>query len=110
MDRRPLIGGIAVVLLVSGFVSLQFPQLIGASADTVSAGCIRIGAIMGALWLAYRDLDRIPSWLWTGLVVVLAIVALRPRAAIVILPVLMAVWMIMPKRRKQTPGRGKGRS
>ena len=101
-DRRPLIGGIALVLLVSGFASLQFPHLIGASADTVSAGCIRIGAIMAALWLAYRDLHRVPSWLWTGLVVVLAIVALRPRAALVILPMLLVIWMVMPKRPQQS--------
>lgn len=103
-DRRPLIGGIAVVLLVFGFTALQFPQFVGSSADTVSAGCIRIGSIMGALWLAYRDLHRIPSWMWTGLIVVLAIIALRPRAALVIIPVLITIWMVMPKRPRQPKG------
>jgi hypothetical protein len=54
----------AIVCLYPHLVTYQAAGLMG----------IRIGMVLGVLWLAWPDLDRLPRWLWFA--VPIAIVAL----------------------------------
>ena len=101
MDRRPWIGGVAAILLAAGAVTFFFPDIAGSSNGAIAAACIRAGSVMFALWLAYPDLRRIPPWMVTGLVIAAAVFAVRPRAALVIIPMLITIWMVMPKQRRE---------
>ena len=97
-DRRSLLGwtsfatlflGLAIHILQPSFVNV--PMCI--------AACIRVGIMLGVLWLAYRDLQNIPAWMWTCLIVLMIVVAIRPRAAFVILPTLALARLLNLKFR-----------
>lgn len=103
MERRPWIGAAAAILLVAGALTMFFPGIAGTSNGAIAAACVRSGSVMFALWLAYPDLHRIPSWMWTGLVIAAAVFAIRPRAALVVVPMLITIWMVMPKKPRSRP-------
>jgi hypothetical protein len=77
--HRPTVGVIALVLLLAAAASLL---LANDQADAWRAGFLRVGLLMGALWLAMPHLQRVrPFWVLSGLVVgvvVLIIAAKHP--------------------------------
>lgn len=106
MEQRRLIGAIAAVLLATGAITGFLPQSFGTATPSITAASTRVGVIMSALWLAFPDLHRIPRWMWIGGSVTLALIALRPRAALVIVPALGVAWWIFPKSVRNRPDRG----
>ncbi|MGO9108171.1 MAG: hypothetical protein ACLP9L_02960 [Thermoguttaceae bacterium] len=56
--RRHLLGLIALTSLVSAAV------LYGSPYQTAGTIGLRIGLVLGALWLAWPDLHRLPRWVW----------------------------------------------
>jgi hypothetical protein len=64
--NRNLLGIIAAILLFLGFVTWQFGPG-GNSASSFAGGCIRIGLVLGALWLALPQIlatiAGTPGWL-----------------------------------------------
>ncbi|MBI1904401.1 MAG: hypothetical protein HYS13_25170 [Planctomycetia bacterium] len=110
--HRPTLGIIALVLLLSG-VGLLFAPAEGAS--VWSDALLRVGILMGVLWLAHPDLKGFPGWLLLagGLLFLAAafFVVRKPSAvallaAVVILLVKLRA-ISLPSRRK---GDGKERS
>jgi hypothetical protein len=64
--RRTTLGILAAFLLVVGFiVALRGPE--DGSAAGFAGGCVRVGLVLGALWLAWPQiiagLKRVPGWL-----------------------------------------------
>jgi hypothetical protein len=107
--RRIVLGILAIVFVVGG-VSVYTFGLIKES-YAIGAGAIRIGLVLGAFWLAWPQLVRIPWWfVQIGLAGTL-VVAVRPKAALLVLPILLALWMVRPRKkgtiRKPAPQKGR---
>jgi hypothetical protein len=64
--RRTLIGILALVLLFLWLVTLVFGPG-GSAASGFAGGCLRVGLVLGALWLAWPQIlagvKRLPGWL-----------------------------------------------
>ena len=60
--RRHLLGLIALASLRMGGDPLCCPPL--ASYQAAGAMGLRIGLVLGAFWLAWPDLHRLPRWVW----------------------------------------------
>lgn len=86
--RRILVLALSLVLLVAGGLGRWFEG--ESSVPFAADASIRIGLILGALWLAWPSLRRPASWLPPGAavlgVIALAVVAARPRLIVVALP------------------------
>ena len=99
--RRHLIGIIALLCLLGALVFQVRPPRPGW--ETVFyGGCCRGGYVAAVVWLAYRDIRRMPAWLWGVLFAILAVVAVRPRTALLAIPVIVVLAILRPRF-----GRGK---
>jgi hypothetical protein len=98
--RRTVLGILAVICLVGGVALLWF----GPADETYlmfgSSG-LRIGLVLGAFWLAYPQLSYVPWWFVQALLVGAVVVAVRPRMALIVLPLLLTIWLIRPRKRKE---------
>ena len=98
--NRTLLGLCSIVLLVLGIATLAR----GASDNTTTsfaAGCLRVGLVLGAMWLALPQINRIlattPRWLLVALGIGLVVIVIRPLLALVVIPVLVALWFFGPR-------------
>lgn len=101
-------GCIAVLLLAVGIVFSIWPPS-EASAQFLQGSCIKSGLVLGAAWLAYPQLNRLPSWLFTGLIVFLLAAAVRPkivmalsRYAVLLVPLLFTIWLLRRLGRRSS--------
>jgi hypothetical protein len=99
MNRRATVGLIAIGLLAAG-ITLWL-----ANSGEAGAAFIRVGMVMLAVWLAYRDMQRIPVWMLGAGLMGLAIVAWRPKLIIIVLPVLIAFWFLRPRATRSPDAR-----
>ena len=100
--RRHAIGIIAIVLLVVAGALWLFP-----SEDNgflgLQAACWRVGALMGILWVAYADVQRIPAWLLGVIPPLVVLLAWRPRLFFVVAPILLFIAFIRPRNPGKKP-------
>ncbi len=94
--RRHLLGIIALAFLLAGLGIWYWspPDFKWWAAETE-----RIGIILGVLWLAYHDLRRIPVWIWPAILVALIIAVRWPKSLLVLVPLLILVALLRPRRR-----------
>lgn len=94
--HRPTVAAIAVVLWLGAAYFWRFPA---AEDDPVAASlegaCVRLGIVMTALWLALPQLERYPVWilLVALIVVIVAVLAAKPRLLAVAVPILVVLWI-----------------
>lgn len=110
--RRHAVGLIALVLLLLGSgLWLWSPDSEGAYQMAFLA-CLKMGGLMLILWIAYRDVERLPAWLLATFPLLLGILAIRPRWFLFFLPLVIALAILRPRirtrREKREEGRGKG--
>ena len=90
--QRHAFGTLALLFLVTGLYYQFFdaekihPLIIGAT--------IRIGCVLGALWLAYPDLKNVPRWFYPVLLTAVAIVMICPKLIILVAPTVIAIWIL----------------
>jgi len=96
--RRHAIGLIAIVLLVIAVI-MQIGQWEDPNAADLESVCLRIGAVMAVIWLAYDHLQRAPAWLWWALPVLLIVLARRPQWLLLLVPLVIALAILRPKKR-----------
>jgi hypothetical protein len=108
--QRTAIGICGVIVFLGGVLLYLFGPNEDAYAMAAASG-VRVGLVLGAIWLSYPQLARVPWWLVrAGLAVVLVIAALpRPalaRAAVgIVVPLLIALWLLRPRPpRKKSSG------
>jgi hypothetical protein len=99
LSQRTKIGWLALALLTCGAVLLT--GVAGGQSLAWAAACLRVGVVLGALWLAYAELSRVPARLWTAAVAALVVLALRPRWWPVAVLVFVALLLVRspPTRR-----------
>jgi hypothetical protein len=106
--RRRILGIAAIALLVSAAVlGLWQPALEGSLAtswQSAMAFCVRMGALLAAAWLAFDDVQRLPSWLLLALPVLLIVLVKVPKIFLLLLPlaILYAIArrFLMPAARR----------
>ncbi len=104
MQRHIL--GICALVLLAGAVAFQFwPPESNSSENMLYAACTRVGPLCVVFWIAYPDLVRLPAWLWSVLPVSVVIVALRPKWAIIIIPLVIAL-LFLGRKKKPNPRSG----
>jgi hypothetical protein len=93
--RRHLLGILGLALVVGGIAG----SLAGGGSfndiGLVPSSCIRVGCVLGALWLAFPQLleigSRVPPWLIGAVLVGGLAVAIRPRSIAVVAPLVAAL-------------------
>ncbi|MGQ9605579.1 MAG: hypothetical protein ACUVTW_05220 [Thermogutta sp.] len=105
--QRHLIGALGLVLIGSAIRYLVVPPS-NEFHLMFETACRRMGILCVLLWLAYPELKRLPSWLALAVPFVTAVVAFRPRYALVLVPlVLLILFLRPPKKVAPPPGRAK---
>jgi hypothetical protein len=98
--QRPLLGILAVVLLAAGGILLvAWPQY-----DTLLGACLRIGTVLGVVWLAWPQLSRLQPWLVLAVIAGILVVSYRPKLILVVI-VVIAIMAILGPRRGRKRGR-----
>ena len=102
MNRTSL--GILALLLFGGGIYLALsPPSAAQSPAGFAAGCIRVGIVLGALWLALpqimRSLSRTPKWLLVASIIGIVACAVKPLLLIVAIPMLGLLWLLGSKLR-----------
>lgn len=98
--QRHILGICALVLLSGAIVYTLSPPDVNSNANVIYAACVRVGSLCAVIWLAYRDLVRLPSWIGSVIVVAAVFVAIRPRLAIIAVPLVIAL-MILGRKKKR---------
>jgi hypothetical protein len=102
--HRPTVGIIAVVLLLLALFSLALGDDEGTAAWR--SGCLRVGLLMGAFWLAMPGLKGVrPIWVLLCLaagVVVMAIAVKHPfsMALLAVIALVLGYLSISPRARR----------
>ncbi|OHB71269.1 MAG: hypothetical protein A2V70_08990 [Planctomycetes bacterium RBG_13_63_9] len=88
--------GIIALLLLCGAVYFWIwpPEGVGRQLE---AACWRGGALAIVLWLAFADVQRMPPWLFGLFLAMVVIVALKPRTAMLAVPVIIALAVLRPR-------------
>ncbi|MEA1952151.1 MAG: hypothetical protein U9N87_12255 [Planctomycetota bacterium] len=94
--RRHAIGVIALVLLAFAGVLWLWPNE-GNTFLGLEAACWRVGALMGVLWVAYTDVQRIPAWLLGIVPPLVVLLAWKPRSFLVVAPIILAIAILRPR-------------
>lgn len=67
----------------------------------------RVGAVVGALWLAHPQLLMLPKWLLATLLGTMLIVSWRPKVLLIAIPIVIAIALLRPRRGKSIRRVGK---
>jgi hypothetical protein len=91
--RRLLIGIIALGLLTAA--GALYAQGLAEKNVMVLSGCLRMGLVMGAIWLAYDQVHQIirrtPTWVAGAIGICLLVIVVRPRLVLALAPLLAGV-------------------
>ena len=96
--HRPTIGAVAVLLLL-GSVALAVWYPSEASQLWMSA-CLRVGLVMGLLWLAYPQLSQLRPWLIAVIVAIVfagLLLARQPRVLLIAVAILVVIMRFRPR-------------
>lgn len=102
--HRPTVGILALLLLIIGAVLYlaQYDSGLGSSDnyEQLQAACLRIGAILGVIWLAHPELSRLSPWMLGAVLVSLLVVMRWPKLLIPALIALVAVAILKPRNKR----------
>ena len=90
--------GILAILFISGGVYFAWQPPDGAT-QWLYAVLIRMGLVLGAIWLAYPELSRVPPWLYGILAIGIGLVMINLKLIVIFAPVIIAIWVFWPKKK-----------
>lgn len=112
--HRPTVGIIALVLIAIGGAGQLWP-LSGGQSQPWTIACLRVGMVMGVLWLALPQTRTLknPIWLVTLFVAALVValrpklilVALQPKLILAALIALILIAILRPRRASKSATR-----
>ena len=96
--NRLTLGIVAVALIIIGVLAqLQYPS----EGAAFAGACIRVGLVLGALWLALPQISYVwkntPRWLLIVAAVALVFCVINPWYFVAAVPVLAGLWFLGPK-------------
>lgn len=104
--NRPLVG----ILTICCFLGAAAVSVLRPQEDLWIAGFIRVGLLMGALWLALPTRSRPAAWAnvspatFVGLIVAILLLPRYPRLILPAMAILLVLHVVL-KPRKRTPPR-----
>ncbi len=101
--RRHLIGIIALVLLLSALGIWLWMPVASVNREALMGAFGRVGILMALFWVAYRDLQRVPAWLFAAIPALLVVLAIKPRWFLFLLPLVLALAFLFPRIKKRLP-------
>jgi hypothetical protein len=101
--RRHLTGIIALGLLLSALGMWLWMPVASANREALMGAFGRVGILMALFWIAYRDLQRVPTWLLAVIPALLVVLALKPRWFLFLLPLVLALAFLFPRIKKRLP-------
>jgi hypothetical protein len=90
---------LAVITLVLFAGSLALRLFAGEERAALAFACLRMAIVLGAAWMAYPQMTALPRWLVLATGAVAIVAAIKPKALIVGLPILGALWALRPRNR-----------
>jgi hypothetical protein len=96
MTTRNRLAVITLVLLAGALALRLFG---GEEQGAIEFACLRMAIVLGAAWMAYPQMATLPRWLVLATGAVALVAAIKPKALIVGLPILGALWMLRPRHR-----------
>lgn len=98
-SKRTQIGIVSLVCLVTAGSMWLFGGDDG-NLIAAQAAMVKVGLVLGAVWLAFPQLAMLPVWLATfGVGTVLAVLLFK-KAAIFLIPLLVIIWLLRPRPPK----------
>jgi hypothetical protein len=101
--RRHVVGILAIGFLAAAAALLIWPVV---DATFWLGVALRLGIVLGAMWLAWPQLARLPAWLAAVVLVVAAAAVLLARHKLTLLVVtaaLLIAAVVRPRTRSQPP-------
>lgn len=102
--RRHALGILGLMLLIGG-IFFAFGWSAPSSTQSASGSMIKIGLVLGALWLAWPQVDRFlaktPAWLLATSLIGIILIVVRPITALIVLPCLALLWLFGPRLATQ---------
>lgn len=102
--QRLLLALCAAGLTTVGVLLWCFGGIAYAGASSI---CLRAGLVLGAMALAFNQLqrffDRVPPWYLASVMVGFLLVIRWPKSAAVVVPVLVILWFLGPRNKKLMP-------
>lgn len=100
LSKRSQIGLISLTTLVAAVAIWLFADD-QSYYGPIQAVLLRIGLVMGAVWIGYPQISKLPIWLATiGIVSVLTVLLFK-KAAIVVIPLFILIWLLRPRPSKK---------
>jgi hypothetical protein len=100
--NRTSLGLLAIALVVIGGITLTRGPADANSAG-FAGGCIRVGIVLGALWLALpqilKFLSKTPKWLLVAGLIGVIVCAVKPLLLVAVIPLLGLLWFLGPRLR-----------
>jgi hypothetical protein len=98
--NRTILGLTAIMLLVIGATTLwSMPK--NGDAIAFAGGCVRVGLVLGALWLALPQIlsffKRAPRWLLAASGIGIVVCAVKPWLLLLVVPLLALLWFFGPR-------------
>jgi hypothetical protein len=93
--QRHLLGLSALVLLAIGAVTF------GSSDSGVSGVCLRAGAVLATMWVAWPQLQAVPIWLIAVIGVALVVAMRHPKLLLAVVPLAIVLWLLRPRPRRE---------
>jgi len=99
--RRHAVALIALVLLAIGSALWLWAPDSNGPMEMAQMACVKIGILMAIVWVAYRDVERLPRWLLVLFPLMLALAAFQPRRFVFLLPLVLALLFFRPRGPKR---------
>jgi len=103
MIQKHLLGAMGVALIVLGGSLMIWPPEDGY--QQAASMCLRIGIVLGAVWLAFPALSRVRPMTYAMVLCGALIVAAYPKAILAVLPTMFFAWLLRPRGLRSKPER-----
>ena len=114
--QRHALGIISLISLTAAVYGLVKYGISDGQTSVFASACLRIGLVLGAVWLAYPQLIKLrggtSGWFIALLGGIALCIAVRPRLAVVLVPIMLILialqffgWLIKPLPNKSTAAR-----
>lgn len=91
--NRTLLGILALGCIAAGVAMVSAGR-----GGEVAGALIKVGCVLGALWLALPSitgiLSRTPKWVLTAAVIGIIVCVIRPQLLLLVVPLLLALWFL----------------